>query len=133
MKEITLPSGGILKISVAPFGVAKSLFQAVLKELKGVDVSTTTEIASLYKDFFCLGYSSKEIEAALWECFKRCTINYDEGGDLKIDGQTFESEARRQDYISVCMEVAQENIAPFAKSLYAEFQRGSAMIAKNPA
>lgn len=125
MIEKKLPSGAILKIHVAPFSDAKALYQAVLKELKTVDVKSKTEMASVFKDLACIGFSSKEIETALWKCFERCT--YDSGkGDLRIDKDTFEPIESREDYIVVCMDVARENIFPFVKSLYAEF---SALLA----
>lgn len=117
MIEKKLPSGATLKITVAPFHDAKALYQACLEELKFLKVDPNDEIdVNLFKDLFCAALSSKKIEVALKECLKRVTYN-----DLKIDEQTFEPVEARQDYILVCFEVAKENIAPFAKSLYAEF------------
>lgn len=121
IKEIKLPSGAILKIQVAPFAASKALYQALLKELKLVEIDSKTEVASIYKDLFCIGFSSPEIEKCLWECFKRCTLDTG-AGDLKIDDQTFEPVERRDDYMAVCMAVTKENVLPFAKSLYAEYQ-----------
>jgi hypothetical protein len=122
MKEIKLPSGNILRIVPAPFAVSKALYQAVLREMKGVALDSKMELSTLYKDLFCVGFSSREIEACLWECFKRCT--YDCGkGDLKIDDSTFEPTETREDYLVICMEVAKENILPFGKSLFAEYQK----------
>jgi len=120
MKQITLPSGAILKITPSPFTDAKALYQAVLEEVRFLNLDAKTEMASVYKDLFCVGFSSKKIEAGLWKCFERCTYNSG-NGDLKIDKDTFEPIAARDDYWTVCMEVAKENIHPFAKSLYAEY------------
>jgi hypothetical protein len=120
MKEIKLPSGAQLKITPSPFADAKALYQAVLEDLRVLPISAGTDMASLYRDLFCIGFSSKKIEACLWECFKRCTYNAG-NGDLKIDKDTFEPVSARDDYWTVCMEVAKENIHPFAKSLYAEY------------
>lgn len=126
MKEVKCPSGAVLKITPSAFAEAKALYKAVLKEAKAIDVSSKTEIATIYKELFCTAFSSEEIEKCLKECFKRCT--YDNGkGDLKIDDSTFEPVETREDYMTVCMEVAKENIYPFAKSLYAEYQSALAM------
>lgn len=122
MKEVKLLSGAILKITPAPFEDARNLYQALLEELKPLQISSKTEMASIYKDLFCIGFSSKKIEACLWECFKK-VIYHDKRGALKIDKDTFEPIEARDDYMKVCMEVAKENVLPFAKSLYAEYGR----------
>lgn len=132
MKEIKLPSGAVLKITPSPFQTAKALYQAVLKEGRSVEITAKTDMAALYKDLFCTGFSSPEIEKWIWECFKRCTYNSG-NGDLKIDADTFEPIKARDDYMSVCMEVAKENVGPFMKSLYAEYQRFMSMIHEDPA
>lgn len=126
MKEIKLPSGAVLKIQPAPFAVAKALYQAVLEEVKSVQVSSTTDLASVFKDLACVGFSSKKIESCLNECFKRCLYN-----DHKMDEATFEPIEARDDYIVVCMNVAKENIFPFVKSLYAEYEQFSRTIASD--
>ena len=53
----------------------------------------------------------------------RCLYN-----GSKIDNDTFEAAEARQDYIKVCAEVAKENVAPFVKSLFADYQTLSSMI-----
>lgn len=114
---VTLPTGAQLEITVSPFAPAKALYQAVLEELKGLNLDPTKEIdVNLFKDFFCTGFASKKIEACLWECMKRATYN-----GLKVSDDTFEPVEAREDYIQVCFEVAKANIAPFLKSLYAQF------------
>ncbi len=131
MREIKLNSGAILKLKPAAFAVSKALYQALLKEMKAISISTQTEMATLYKDLFCVGFSSPEIEACLWECMKRCTYNSGTG-DLKIDAETFEPVARRDDYVKVCIEVSKENVLPFFKSLYAEFLEGQLTAVPTP-
>lgn len=122
MREIKMPSGATLKVAPSPFAISKALYQALLKEAKGIVISSKTEIPALYKDLFCTALSSPEIEKCLWECMKYCL--YDGGkGDLKIGEETFEPIEARDDFMSVCMEVAKENVLPFGKSLYAEYQR----------
>lgn len=126
MRDVKLNSGAVLKVQPAPFAVSKALYQALLKEMKGISVTTQVELSSVFKDLFCVGFSSPEIEACIWECMKRCTYNYG-AGELKIDEGTFEPVERRDDYVKVCIEVARENVLPFFKSLYAEYLTGQAM------
>lgn len=120
MKEVKCPSGAILKINPAPFKESHDLYKAVLREAKHIQFSKKTELPTLYKDLFCAGFSSEEIEVKLWACMKRCTYNSG-NGDLKIDEASFEKVETRDDFMMVCMEVAKENIHPFVKSLYAEY------------
>lgn len=122
LREIELPSGAVLKVSPAPFAVARSLYQAVLKEMRGIQFSTDSETSAFIKDLFCSTFSSKEIEKILDECMKRCLYN-----DSKIDADTFEAMENREDYVKVSAAVAMENILPFMKSLFAEFSTAIAM------
>lgn len=117
MKEVSLPSGAKLNITLAPFKDSRALYQAILEEAKVLKLDPTAEIdVNLYKDLVCLGLSSKKIEACLWKCMERAT--YD---GLKMTEDTFEPETARDDYMTVCFEVAKENIQPFTKSLYAQY------------
>lgn len=119
LREVKLPSGATLKISVAPFEDAKNLYQAMLEELKALKLDPNADVdVNLYKDLLCAGLSSKKIEACLKKCLERVTID-----DLKIDSQTFEPVEKRDDYLTVCFEVAQDNVQPFMKSLYAQYGR----------
>lgn len=120
-KVIDLPSGAKLKITIAPFVEARALYQAILKELRDIPLSSKTDMASLYKDLFCAGFSSPEVEKCMWVCFGRAQY-CDKRGELKIDAETFEPEETRDDYLTVCMEVAKANTLPFAKSLYAHYK-----------
>lgn len=122
MKEINLPSGAILKITLAPFSDSKALYQAILEEIKSIEFTSTTDMSNVFKNVACATFSSKKIENSLDVCFKRCTYDFGKG-DLRIDSQTFEREESRIDYIPVCSAVIEENITPFLKSLFAEFQR----------
>lgn len=117
-KEVTLPSGAKLKITLAPFADAKALYQAMLEEAKSLQLDPEADIGhpNLIKDLFCTALSSKKIEACLVKCMERATYN-----DLKINNDTFEPESARDDYFTVCFEIAKENVAPFTKSLYARY------------
>ena len=132
MKEVALPSGAVLKITPAPFAISKALYQAFLREAKGVKINSKMEMVELFKEVFCIGFSSLEVEKALSECFKRCTYNSG-NGDLRIDESTFEPLSSRDDYMTVCIEVTKENILPFTKSLYAEYEKILEMMPKDPA
>lgn len=122
MKEVNLPSGAVLKITLSPFTESRLLYQAVLEEFKDVKIFGNSDVTAVFKDIACIGFSSKKIEACLEVCFKRCLYNYGRG-DLKIDKDSFESVENRADYIPICLAVAKENIMPFMSSLYAEFQQ----------
>lgn len=121
MKEIKLPSGAVLKITLAPFSDSKALYQAILEELKQIQMFGV-DMTNVFKDIACVAFSSKKIELCLETCFKRCTYDFGKG-DFKIDSQTFESAENRGDYVAACTAVIEENIMPFMKSLYVEFQR----------
>ncbi len=113
--------------SLAPFKDAKALYQAVLEEVKSLKLNPKDEIdVNLFKDLFCVGLSSKKIEAALWPCIERTT--YD---GHRITEETFEPEKAREDYVAVCMEVGKANIAPFAKNLMQQYSHILPMLHKD--
>jgi hypothetical protein len=122
MKEVILPSGAKLLITLPPFDVSKALYQAVLKELRGLEVRVDMQLGNLWKELFCIGFSSPEIETALWKCFEKCNYN-----NVRLRKELFESEEARGDYIQICVEVAAENIAPFVKSLSSSVERLSSI------
>lgn len=123
-KEVTLPSGATLRITMSSFAVAKALYLAVLEEAKSMTLPTQdTEIGmNFYKDLFCFGITSKRIEACLAECLKKALYN-----NLRITDEVFESEDARQDYLSVLLEVAKVNLEPFTKSLSVQLSHMLAM------
>ncbi len=127
MTEMTLPSGVQLRILNIPFAEAKDLYQAVLEELKKVPFDQNTPMVALIKEMAWIGFGSKKVEAALWKCFERCLYN-----GLKIDKETFEAEKAREDYSTVSVEVIQNAILPFSKSLFVESGRLSAIIFGSP-
>lgn len=116
MKEVTLPSGKILKISPAPFADSKALYQAFVAETRNIKIESGTPMASVYKDLFCIGFSSPVVEEKFWICAARCLYN-----GLKITKDSFEPVEAREDFTEVCLEVAKENINPFVKNLYARY------------
>jgi hypothetical protein len=117
-KKITLPSGSILEISLAPFADANALNRAVAKELLKLKINKDLDFEdpNFIKDLICSAIASDEIMNSLNTCFKRCT--YD---GLRLNEEVFEKEESRQDYFTVCKEVLTENCRPFVKSLLSQF------------
>lgn len=114
-KKVTLPSGAELEISISPFKDAKKLYQAIASELKGLSVNPTDEVdVNFLKNIICAMIESDKVDSALLGCLKRCLYN-----KKRIDEDTFEPVEARQDYFTVCVEVAKENVAPFMKNLSA--------------
>lgn len=121
MREVSLPSGAVLKINPAPFADSKNLYQAILRELPKYslrsDGDNNLDLLNGLKDVTCGVLSSKEVEVCLWKCMERSTYN-----GLKIVFDTFEPEASREDFTEVCVEVAKDNVFPFWKNLYAKLK-----------
>lgn len=116
-REVKLPSGATLQITVASFSESKALYMAVADEMKGLRLDPKAQVdVNFWKDLFMTGIASAKIEAALQPCMKRSLYN-----SARIGGDTFEPVEARDDYFQVCYEVAKENIAPFTKSLYAQY------------
>lgn len=124
MKELTLPSGATLRITLPPFAVSKTLYLAVLAEAQQLNIKPggATD-PNLYKDMFTLGFSSKKVEVALADCMKRALYN-----NKHIDESTFEPESAREDYMTVCLEVALVSLTPFTKHLTQLFARISQLM-----
>lgn len=116
-EDITLPSGKTLKITLAPFADAKALYQACLEEIRTLRLDPAAEIdVNLFKDLFCLGFSSKKVDACLTACLKR--VLYD---NRRITDETFEDVSAREDYPFVLLEVAQANLRPFVRHLSSRY------------
>lgn len=125
MREVTMPSGAVLKVNPAPFADAKNLYQAVLEELKEVKIKTGDETAQLLKDIACFAFSSKKVEQALTKCMEKCQYG---DRNLKIDGDSFSAPEARKDYVPACVEVAKENLEPFMSGLFAGLSILSSLI-----
>lgn len=112
---ITLPSGAELNVdTLPPFADSEALFKAVMKDILLLIPSDRELDQSVIKDFICRGLVSSDVRSALWKCMERVTYN-----GLKINKDTFEPEDARQDYMEVLWQVAERNIAPFLKGLFA--------------
>lgn len=126
-KELTLPSGAVLKITLAPFADGKDLQVALLQELSGISIDMTADVRAFYKDLFCVSFSSPKVEKALNKCLERATYN-----SKRIDAQTFEPIEAREDYMVVLWEVALHNILPFMKNLSLVLGPMSEMLSNTP-
>jgi hypothetical protein len=115
--ERKLPSGAKLKVNLAPFSEARALLRAIAAEAKDIPLRRTMDVIEVAKFIICSSLASESIEAALRPCLERCLYNGE-----KITADTFEDENARVDFIEVCLEVAKHNLAPFVKSLYAEYE-----------
>ncbi len=128
MREVKMPSGAILKVNPAPFSEAKALYKAILAEVKDIKLASSTELANVFKDVFCAGFSSEKIEVPLAKCMLRCLYN-----DEPVKDSCFEKVDSREDYMQVCLEVAKENLLPFGKDLYALFKKATQSVEKSQA
>ena len=115
--SFTLPSGAKLEVDEAPFRVAESLNDAIMDEGKKLVISGTDEVDyNFIKNVALTGFSSKPIKLALNECMKRALYN-----GLKITEDTWEPTEARGDYYLACFHVAEVNVRPFMKNLFAQF------------
>lgn len=116
LRTVKLPSGNSLTIHPAPFKLAKALYLAVIEETKNVEISSKSDMVGIFRGIFLGGLASPRIDAALGSCLAYAIYN-----ELKIDADTFEKVERREDYPTVCLEVAYENVYPFLKNLSAQY------------
>lgn len=113
---IKLPSGAELVVTDTPFKVSKRLYEVFIQETKTNEVSSKGDLLGIFRAIFLSAMSSDKIQIALWDCMKFAKYN-----GLKIDNDTFENMSAREDYPSVCLEVAYSNLYPFLKNLSAQY------------
>lgn len=120
MNEIQLPSGSVLKVTPLPFQEAVEVKQMIADELSRIEVDlsginivkiTEVDVLRFSKPMMQI-LSNKKIATMAQRCFKRCTYN-----GIKIDENTFEDVAARQDYLPCCFHALRENLTPFFASL----------------
>lgn len=112
-----IASGAEVKIAAADIEDSWALFQAFLKIGLTVPVKSGDELPNTLKDIFCASLASKELHGLLMVCANKCTYN-----GLKIEQSMFQSVKAREDYLEVLYLVAEANLKPFTKSLYARFK-----------
>lgn len=117
-QKVTLPSGAELEMTMVPFSEGRKLQIAVSKALKSVNLSVELDSinANALKDAFIEISTSKEVEDAILACLKRCTYN----NERILNWDFFEDVNKREDFYSVCWEVAKFNLYPFTKRLFAQ-------------
>lgn len=115
---VKLPSGKDLEITPTPFRVSNALFKAAIEKSNSVEVSGPGDILGLFRGVFLGGLADAKTESCLNECMKYALY-----GGLKIDKDTFEPMEAREDYLTVCWEVAHHNVFPFLKNPSALFER----------
>lgn len=126
LKQTTnLLSGAELTLQAPPFGVASKLFKTVARELLAVKIDITVNPSKLkdllereapmndLKNVLCGLAGSDAVEAALWECMRRCSYN----GVAIEPTKTFEDEQAREDYLAAAWEVMRFSLLPFFKGL----------------
>lgn len=140
-ETLTLKSGRALLMSIAPFAVGTKLFKTVMAELRAVDIDVTKldlnadinlakmdpKLLNVIKNVACEIASSEVIEATLFECMARCTID-----GKKIDRSTFDPPDARQDYLPVAWEVMKFNLTPFFRGLDLSSLTSAAPTAPDP-
>lgn len=112
-----LESGAEVKIVPADIEDSWELLQTFAREGLSIQVLAGDEQANVLKNLFCSTLSSKALHQALLKCALRCTYN-----GLKIEPGVFQEVKAREDYLEVLYLVAEANLKPFTKSLYARFK-----------
>jgi len=129
MEEITLKSGNVLKVNVAPFIDAIRLTNIVAKAFSQrgldfkIDRDTELKFETLFNknpDAFVKGLADIVFEEfvmnVVFKCAERC-IYVKNGVSLKINQDTFEDEEAREDFYEIMYKIAYANIKPFFANL----------------
>ena len=117
--KVSLPSGAVLEMTLAPFLEGEKLFSATAQCLKAVKIDGETKVDDVtsninsLKNAFLECLTNKEMKDSILGCLKRCTYN----GQRITSWDIFDSLEAREDYLSVCWEVCKFNLAPFTKNL----------------
>lgn len=111
---VTLPSGAKLRIMDPDFEVSKQLYQAVLEDVRTIKFETKDQLENFIKDSVCVALSSKKVEEKILACAKVCLID-----DQRFDLKYFQPRENRGDYIPAMLAIAEDNILPFMKDLFA--------------
>lgn len=124
---MTLKSGRTLVLNLAPFAVGNKLKKTVARELLDVHVDlgklklghelgmeslADPAVLNTFKDALLTALASDKIEAAMFECAIRCTLD-----GHKITPDSFEDPDARQDFLVVAWEVMVFNLTPFLAGL----------------
>lgn len=118
MRKVTLKSGKEVELGRAPFKEARALFSAFAEEMRGLKFDPGAEMdIDFIKNLLCTGVYSKKVDDALWPCMIKS--NY---MGVKIVQGTFDQEGAVEDFLEISYLVAWENVSPFLKNLYAQYE-----------
>ena len=127
MQTITLQNGHVLGLTIADFGPANRLRKEIVRELRSVKIDTDIDLSNAkkllemeldpktlntIKDLVCQLLGSDAVEAAVFECMKKCTLQGE-----KVTQQTFDNAEMREDFLVVAWEVIKTNVGPFFAGL----------------
>lgn len=146
MDDITLPSGAKLKITVAPFGDAHALLKAILKAVKGLNLSPESLgvdmsleglrtappsfLSQIIEKVLSIA-TSDEVEQALFKCCERSVyqgvrVTREIFDDPKIGTQA------REDYYQIAFKVIEANCKPFFKGAFSGFSVSALAPGQDP-
>lgn len=113
MTEFTAKSGAKVVINLAPWGDAKRLKAAILKEVatSGLKLDMEADASALVIALLSVD-SSEAVDNALWPCLVRCTRDAS-----KIVPNTFDGEDARQDYYEIVSQCVMVNLRPLVEGL----------------
>jgi len=131
--KVSLPSGAVLEMTLAPFLEGERLFSATAECLKsvkidGLDTENLSASFESLKNVLLACLTSKAMKDALLDCLKRCTYN----GQRITSWDIFEDLNARMDYLNICWEVCKFNLAPFTKNLFSKFSMSLGVAKLNP-
>lgn len=147
-QKFVLPSGAELAVTVGTFAEASALLKAILRSLKGmnltaealnVEISSLKDNPALISEIFNKVLAvivSDDVEAALFTCFGRCTYTPVGGVMNRVSRELLDdpklSEGAREDYYTMCMKVAEVNCKPFFKKTFSGLSIQSKIAAGSP-
>ena len=151
-KEFNLKSGAVLIITAAPFGEADELKDALLAEMKDLQVVDAFQKLDLGK-MVAGGAQAKDLPAgifpimwkavlgaatdpavkrALMKCAQRAS--YD---GIKVNAALFDDPDKgtqaREDYYEICTRIVEVNVAPFFKRLFSASREPERSAVGSPA
>lgn len=134
----TLKSGAELQLQIAAFSVSNKLFQAVINEIRLVDIKIDgvksfedllTGDLNGVKNVLLQIAGSKSVEMAIHECMKCCLYK-----GVRLDAaKSFEPQDARQDYLPVAWEVMKFNLSPFFGGIDLSSMTGTSPAKNSPA
>lgn len=134
METLTLKSGRVLCLDLAPFGIGNKLRKTVFAALRGVQIEADKidmnfdlakpnlgamdpKMLNTLKNVVCEMMSNDAVEACFFECAVRCRIGSTQEVAKKITRETFDSAEMVGEYLPVAWEVVRFNLAPFFENL----------------